>query len=157
MQISGRRPALVGADQKAIDQIRLEIRLGRAADDQQLIDVGDDDLLPAAAGAAEHAVRGSTRSMMPFVVGRGRNSTKSPAATTCRWSVLSVLSSRRVAQVNVSPSAASTVLVSPCTLSTRPRRTVVSSTSEHQAEAGLFAFGRQAPTRCVCGSARPCR
>ena len=56
MQISGRSAGLVGADQKAIDQIRLEVRLGGAGDDQQLIDVGDDHVLPAADGAAEHAV-----------------------------------------------------------------------------------------------------
>ena len=55
MQISGRSP-LFGGDQKAVDQVGLEIGLGRAADDDQLIDVGDDDVLAAAAVAAEHAV-----------------------------------------------------------------------------------------------------
>jgi len=44
--------------------------------------------------------RGSTRSMIPSggsVPSTGRNSTRSPAATTWRWSVLSVFRSRRVA------------------------------------------------------------
>ena len=44
----------MGADQKAVDQIRLQVGFGGAGDDQQLIDIGDDDLLAAAGRAAEH-------------------------------------------------------------------------------------------------------
>ena len=46
----------MSTDQKAIDQIGLQIGFGRAANDQQLIDVGDDNVLPAATGAAQHAM-----------------------------------------------------------------------------------------------------
>ena len=44
------------ADQKAIDQIRFQVGLGGAADDQHLVDVRDQEMLPPAAVAAEHAV-----------------------------------------------------------------------------------------------------
>ena len=69
--------------------------------------------------------RGSTRSMKPSFCAAssaGRTSTRSPAATTFRWSVLRVFSSRRVAHWKMRPSSARTVLVSPSTESTRPRQ-----------------------------------
>ena len=67
-----------------------------------LVDVGDEDLLPAAAGAAEAPVARFDPLDDPFadagsVFSAGRKQTRSPAATTWRWSVLSVFSSRRVA------------------------------------------------------------
>ena len=96
MQMIGSIRVRLGFDQKAVDQVRLESRLGGAGDDQQLIDVGDQHVLPAAALAAERAVPrldplddsfGGRRRL------RGRNHTRSPATTTCRWSVAKVLSS----------------------------------------------------------------
>ena len=53
MQMIGRMPRLLGRDQKAIDEIRLQPRLGGAGDDDQLVDVGHEHVLPPAAGAAQ--------------------------------------------------------------------------------------------------------
>ena len=46
-------PHPLGFDQEAIDQVGLEIRLGGAGHDDELIDVGDQNLLPRFAAAAE--------------------------------------------------------------------------------------------------------
>ena len=48
--------ALLGRDKQAIDEIRLQARFGGARDDHELIDVRNEHMLPAAAGAADHAV-----------------------------------------------------------------------------------------------------
>ena len=39
-------PHPLGFDEEAVDQVRLEVRLGGAGHDHELIDVGDEDLLP---------------------------------------------------------------------------------------------------------------
>ena len=46
----------VGAGQVAVDQVRLQVRLDQRHDDDDLIDVGDQDVLPAARGPRQHAV-----------------------------------------------------------------------------------------------------
>ena len=51
-------PDPLGFDQEAVDQVRLERRLGGAGHDQQLIDVGHQHVLPAFAGAAEDGAAG---------------------------------------------------------------------------------------------------
>ena len=79
-----RDPGLLGGDEEAVDQVRLEVRFGRAADHHELIDVDDDDVLAAAAARLSTPTRGSTRSMIPSVSLATRNQTRSPAATTCR-------------------------------------------------------------------------
>jgi hypothetical protein len=43
-----RDAALLGAGEIAIDQVRFQIRLDQRHDDDDLIDVGDQDMLPAA-------------------------------------------------------------------------------------------------------------
>src|SRR5262249_36497573 len=48
-------PVLLRGHKESVDQIRLEIGLGRAGNNEHLIDVGDDDMLPAAASAREDA------------------------------------------------------------------------------------------------------
>ncbi len=52
----GANAALLGGDEQAVDQVRLHSRLGRARDDDKLIDVGDQHVLPTAASAANDAV-----------------------------------------------------------------------------------------------------
>ena len=46
---------LLGRDQKAIDQVRLDPRFGGAGDDENLVDICDQDMLPAAARAGQHS------------------------------------------------------------------------------------------------------
>ena len=48
--------ALLGAGQIAVDEVRLEVRLNDGHDDDDLIHIGDDDVLPAARRARQHAV-----------------------------------------------------------------------------------------------------
>ncbi len=56
MQISGRSPVLSALIKKRSIRFGFRVRLGGAGDDQQLVDVGDEDVLPAAGGAAEHGL-----------------------------------------------------------------------------------------------------
>ena len=115
MQISGRSAALLGRDQKAVDQVRLEVRLGGAGDDHDLIDVGDQHVLPAAARAAEHAVPRLDSLDEAFVAsGRENRPSRRPRPRAADRSRASS-SSRRVAQRMIVPSSASTSLARPYT------------------------------------------
>ena len=64
----GPDPGLFGRDQHAVDQVRFEHRFGSAADNQQLVDVGDDHLLAPATRAAEDAVAGLNTFDDPFLL-----------------------------------------------------------------------------------------
>src|SRR5262245_56699309 len=58
---------LGGAGQIAVDQVGLQIGLGKGDDDDDLIDVGDEHMFPAARGAFEHAVTGLDALDEPFI------------------------------------------------------------------------------------------
>ena len=48
MQITGRTRPFSAVDQQAVDQVRLQPRFGGAGNDQQLVDVGHQHVLPPA-------------------------------------------------------------------------------------------------------------
>ena len=48
-----RDAALLGTGQVAVDQVRLQLRLDQGHDDHDLVDVGDQDVLPAARGTGQ--------------------------------------------------------------------------------------------------------
>ena len=52
----GRSPPCWRGRQVAVDQVRLQVRLDQRHDDDDLIDVGDQHVLPAARGPRQHAV-----------------------------------------------------------------------------------------------------
>ena len=56
MQMTGRMPPFSAVTSKRSMRFGFKPRLGRAGDDDELIDVGDEHVLPAAAGAADDAV-----------------------------------------------------------------------------------------------------
>src|SRR5438128_503083 len=64
-------PSLGGADQVAINQMRLDVRFDQRHDDDHLIDIGDDDVFPAARGASQQAMPRVDALDESFVVGRG--------------------------------------------------------------------------------------
>ena len=100
MQTSGLTLPLFGGDQQPVDQVRLQPRLGRAGDDQQLVDVGDRDVPPAADRAADRAPPRLDPLDGPSSWSRppdGNEPGRRPRPRA-RWSVLRVFSSRRVAQ-----------------------------------------------------------
>src|SRR6266851_4727036 len=65
--------ALGGTDEIAVDQVRLEVRLNQRHDDNDLIDVGDNNVLPATGGAGQEAVPRLDSLDESLVVGRGPN------------------------------------------------------------------------------------
>ena len=52
----GANAALRGAGEVTVDQVRLQFRLDQRHDDHDLIDVGDQDVLPAARGPRQQPV-----------------------------------------------------------------------------------------------------
>src|SRR5262249_34812427 len=52
----GSNPAMGRADQISVDQMRLEVRLDEGHDDDDLVNVGDDDVLSAARGASQETM-----------------------------------------------------------------------------------------------------
>src|SRR6266436_9635823 len=63
--------ALGGTDEIAVDQVRLEVRLNQRHDDNDLIDVGDNNVLPATGGAGQEAVPRFDSLDESLIVGRG--------------------------------------------------------------------------------------
>ena len=64
---------LAGAGEIAVDQVRLQVGLDERHDDDDLIDVGDEDMLPAARGARQNAVPRLDAFDEAFVVERRPN------------------------------------------------------------------------------------
>ena len=84
-----RDAALLGAGEVAVDQVRLQVRLDQRHDDDDLIDVGDQDVLPPREAAGQHAVPRLDALDHAFVASwrAACTQTRSPVVTMLRSSV----------------------------------------------------------------------